>query len=353
MEPLLIVGAGPAGLSLAWWLKRLNVPYRVLDSGRPGESWRQMPVDSRVLSPWWTNRLPGTALDWREAWQKPTAAQYARYLADYSTEHALHVETSVRIARTRAGADQEFVLEHAGGTYRSRLLVAATGQYQCPHYPRLPEGDDGSILGLHAARFSGASSLPMLPAGAPVLVVGRRVTAGQVMVALAEAGHAVSIAADGPIRTRATWRRHPLKEGAYFLYEPLLCRLFPGRRSEEHPIMDGGPTRKLLDSGAVVVHPSLHGIRGGEALFADGSRQAFAAIVYATGYRPDLGWLSPLLTDRPEVQTELASFESLRHPGLFFLGLDNLYDFRSGFLRGISADSRRLAEIIQARLQPA
>jgi 2-polyprenyl-6-methoxyphenol hydroxylase-like FAD-dependent oxidoreductase len=47
---VLIVGAGPTGLTLALWLKRLGVDFRIIDkSAGPGETSRAIAVQARTL----------------------------------------------------------------------------------------------------------------------------------------------------------------------------------------------------------------------------------------------------------------------------------------------------------------
>src|SRR6476659_9383582 len=47
---VLVVGAGPTGLTLALWLVRLGVPFRIVDrSSGPGEASRAMAVHARTL----------------------------------------------------------------------------------------------------------------------------------------------------------------------------------------------------------------------------------------------------------------------------------------------------------------
>jgi 2-polyprenyl-6-methoxyphenol hydroxylase-like FAD-dependent oxidoreductase len=47
---VLVVGAGPTGLTLALWLTRLGVPFRIVDrSSGPGEASRAMAVHARTL----------------------------------------------------------------------------------------------------------------------------------------------------------------------------------------------------------------------------------------------------------------------------------------------------------------
>ncbi|HED12099.1 MAG TPA: hypothetical protein ENI62_00305 [Gammaproteobacteria bacterium] len=47
----IIVGAGPAGISLGYHLRKLGIQYAILDQGRTGQSWILMPEKLRLLSP--------------------------------------------------------------------------------------------------------------------------------------------------------------------------------------------------------------------------------------------------------------------------------------------------------------
>lgn len=47
---------------------------------------------------------------------------------------------------------------------------------------------------------------------------------------------------------------------------------------------------------------------------------------------------------------ETKNMESTKVPGLFFLGLDNIWNYRSRYLRGIRRDSCKLAELISRNL---
>ncbi len=56
-EEIIIVGAGQAGLSMGYWLRKLQRSFLLLEAGpRIGESWRQ-----RVSPPWCYSRLGATA----------------------------------------------------------------------------------------------------------------------------------------------------------------------------------------------------------------------------------------------------------------------------------------------------
>ncbi|MER9871901.1 NAD(P)-binding protein [Mesorhizobium sp. M0195] len=65
----LVIGAGPAGLGVSYFLKRQGRNHRVLDRGRIGETWRTQRWNSfRLNSPTVRSILPGDSYDGPEPW---------------------------------------------------------------------------------------------------------------------------------------------------------------------------------------------------------------------------------------------------------------------------------------------
>ncbi|MER9267853.1 hypothetical protein NKI63_25435 [Mesorhizobium sp. M0410] len=65
----LVIGAGPAGLGVSYFLKRRARDHRVLDRGRIGETWRTQRWNSfRLNSPTIRSILPGDSYDGPEPW---------------------------------------------------------------------------------------------------------------------------------------------------------------------------------------------------------------------------------------------------------------------------------------------
>ena len=52
VHPILVIGGGPAGLSIAYELSRRGVPAPILErADAPGDSWRRMPRHMNMNSP--------------------------------------------------------------------------------------------------------------------------------------------------------------------------------------------------------------------------------------------------------------------------------------------------------------
>lgn len=343
--PVVVIGAGPAGISLSRRLDRLGIEHLVLERGRTGETWRQVPPTLRLLSPWWTNCLtwqPGPVLN---PLAMASAADFLRHFDNVAAPQRARIRngcTVARILRTAAG----FRLELSdGGTLDARCVACCTGYFSSPAPPSPPLPTDGSIRLLHAGQISDYANLPELaPVPGTVLVVGRRVTAGQIALELHTRGFQVAISAKQPVQFRREGTLGAIKDVLYFPYEVLRLWFQPGLKADSFPVMDGGKVRRLVENGTIAVRPRAAGISDGRVGFDDGASESFDLVLLATGYRPALSYLNslPELTWNDGVPAT-QEFGADGCPGLFLLGFDNLHDFTSRYLRGIRRDARRLA----------
>ena len=88
-----------------------------------------------------------------------------------------------------------------------------------------------------------------------------------------------------------------------------------------------------------------------EVEYLDLRRENIAAIMWATGYDYDYGWLQVPVVDaqgRPLQQRGITQV-----PGLYFLGLHWMHTFKSGLFSGVGSDAEYLAEHIDLTTGPS
>lgn len=350
MHPaIVIIGAGPAGLCLSKELDRRGLDHLLLERGKVGQTWRKTPPDLTLLSPWWTNTL-----GWKHTWKhnplaKVPAADFVAHLDACAVPLRRYLRESADVKSVREHTSGYCLVLGDGTTLEARIVVCCTGYFSKPTEPSPTPRSDGSIRSLHAAAIGNYDELGN-GNGARVLIVGKRVTAGQLALELHHRGYRVDFSCRSRIEFRPSGWLAQLKEALYFPYEALRIRLQPRLHLDSYPAMDGGETRRLVENGRIGIKPVVSEIVDRRVRFADGTQETYALVVNATGYAPSLDYLSGL----PELRWRqgrpvLEGFEAPGHPGLLFLGLDNLINFRSRYLRGIHADAYRLARIIALR----
>lgn len=361
---IVVIGAGPAGLAFARELRRRGGRCRLLERGEaPGDSWRRMPRHMTLNSAWGASTLPGTRFFPLAYARRRGRAFFHAYLLDYARRHGIPVETGVRVERVvrepAAGEPRPgpgFRLETSAGPIRTRLLVNATGYFAKPWLPSYPGRDASSLLHLAIPEYHSPERLGarLGPGRRRVLLVGARITAGQLALELHDAGFHVTLSHRTPLAFGWPPFLQQLGFAPYYAWEALRLRLGDtrfARRDSGHP-MPGGRVARLVRRQAIRTVGPIDHFEDEKVVFADGSVDRPDAVLWATGYRPALDHLGALVSRDAETGLPpLVGAGSAEAPGLYFLGLDQQTDFTSRMLRGIRRDARRLARELAARTE--
>ena len=166
-EPVLIVGAGLAGLAAAAGLGKLGVPSEVIDGSEAvGSSWRRRYDRLRMNTCRWNISL------WFGPFPKgtpvfPTRDEFVRYMESYVSRHDLQVRFGVRVGRIDRVADG-WRLATSAGERTAGQVVVATGQERVPRLPDWPGRHRFPGRLLHSAEYRNPREFH----GQDVLVVG-------------------------------------------------------------------------------------------------------------------------------------------------------------------------------------
>jgi len=312
---VLVIGAGQAGLAMAWHLARRGARYLVIDAAPEiGHSWRTRWDSLKLFTSARYDGLPGEHFPGASD-SYPTKDQVADYLACYADRHAFPILTDTRVTRL-VPYDGGLAADTTHGVVYARRVVVATGAFQVPLVPAI-EGSF-SVLAVHSSAYQRPSDLPR----GRVLVVGGANSGLQIAEELVRTREVVLASGTNPPavpqrllgRDLFWWltRLGVMEKG---IDSPLVQRM----RHRGDPTI--GTSRKTLRRAGVDLRPRLLGATGRTALFADGSSTDVDAVVWATGFRPDYSWIdAPEVTDGDGVPRHDGG-RSLAVPGLWFLGL--------------------------------
>jgi len=166
-EPVLVVGAGPAGLAAAAELSGLGVPAEILERGdKVASAWRGRNDRLRLNTNRWKSTLPGERFP-RGTLVFPTRDDLVRYLETYAKRFELTVRFGVRVDRIDP-CDGGWSVSTSAGPYPAKQVVVAIGHQ---HTPRLPDWPGMNLYPcrlLHSAECRNAKDFR----GADMLVVG-------------------------------------------------------------------------------------------------------------------------------------------------------------------------------------
>ena len=185
-EPLdyLIIGAGPAGLQLGYFLHSAGADYRILEaSDRPGAFFGRFPRHRKLISinkvhTGYDDPVINLRWDWNSLLTRdhgplfkdydrqyfPAADTMVKYLGDFAQQLDPQIHFNTRVTQIRW--DEHFrVQDAAGNEFSARALVVATGCW-LPHIP--------PISGIEQTEcYNDVSIAPEDFAGQRVLILGK------------------------------------------------------------------------------------------------------------------------------------------------------------------------------------
>lgn len=360
--PVLIVGAGPAGLATARELGERGIRCRVLERGpSPAHVWHNLYDSLRLHTGRHLSALPGLRFP-RGTSLFPSRTEFTAYLERYRDRFDIDVATGTDVVRATPANGRGWILDTSLGQYETGTLVIATGIVSSPVIPRF-EGQD-SFRG--TIRHSVEYRRPDPFRARRVLVVGCGNSGGEIASELA--GHASSVTV--AIRTGAnvvplTIAGVPIQYIAYGLRRlPVPARkavvamiraIVDARRGPPQiPRPPWGPLDRIpligfhladaIRDGRVRAAPGIASLTLDGARFVDGSADRFDDVILATGFRPALQPMEGVIRrDSAGFALRDGRVKSADHPDLFFVGHN--YD-SSGGLLNIARDAVLAAGMI-------
>jgi putative flavoprotein involved in K+ transport len=344
---VVVVGGSQAGLAMAWHLTQQGLNFVVLEAGpEVGHVWRSRWDSLRLFTPAQYDALPGMAFP-APADTYPTKDPVADYLQAYVAAFNLPVRLNAR-ATSLVQTDGGFEVQAGDQTYRARQVVVATGPFQVPFVPPMAAKLDPSVTQLHSADYRNPQALP----DGPALVVGGGNSGFQIAEELVATRQVdLSIATTYPMLPQRLGGRDLF----WWLTRLGLLRVTvdsrPGRRMSRRDFVIG-TNRRRLERAGVRFRPRLVDAEGRTVRFADHALlEEVGVVVWATGYRPDYGWIKvPGVVREGHVVHRRGVAEV---PGLYFLGLSWQHTRGSALLGFVQEDATFLADRIQADRQGA
>ncbi|SMQ65663.1 Predicted flavoprotein CzcO associated with the cation diffusion facilitator CzcD [Devosia lucknowensis] len=293
---IVVIGAGQAGLSSAYHLKKLGLTpgtdFVVLDQApHPGGAW-QFRWPSLTLST--VNRvhdLPGLGFAAFAGQDETVKASVAvpHYFAAYEDHFDLKVLRPAVVSVVCDRGDRLRV-ESDRGLFSARGIINATGTWENPYIPTYPGADTFQGRTLHTRDFKSAQDF----VGKHVLIVGGGISAIQLLDQISRVTRTTWVT-----RTPPRWREGPFDEDA-------------GRQAValvEERVRAGLPPRAVVSVTGLPVTPTVVSMRERGVLerlpmfteitpegvrWDDGRTRAVDVILWCTGFRSALDHLAPL-----------------------------------------------------------
>ncbi len=407
--PVVVVGAGQAGLSASYYLKQQNIEHVLLERSELAHAWRSERWDSFCLvTPNWQCQLPGYPYQGSDPDGFMPKEDIVGYLESYAKFVAPPLRTGVSVDSVRRLANGNLQIDTSSGSLRTRAVILAVGAYHRPIVPPFATEIPTGILQMHSRDYKNPDQLPR---GA-VLVVGSGQSGCQIAEDLHFAGREVHLCLGDAPRSPRVYRGRDvvswLDEMGYY-----------NTPVEAHPDVDStrDKTNHYLTGrdGGREIDLRLHALRGmrlygylsdisgGTCHFAPDLRerldaadavyngirtlidnyilqagiavpdeppyvapwtpehepreldleaQGITSVVWSIGFRSNFGSFVKLdiFDERgyPRHQRGVSSC-----PGLYFLGLPWLHTWGSGRMSGVGRDARHVVDHLTRHLRDA
>ncbi|MEL6720384.1 MAG: NAD(P)/FAD-dependent oxidoreductase [Bacteroidota bacterium] len=369
----IIIGAGPAGLAVAGRLRKMNLPFEVLEQTQKiAWSWHNHYDRLHLHTVKQLSHLP----------HLPFPEEYPLYvpredLASYYENYADHFGIKPHfgeevVSIKRSGEQTWHVATQTGKQFEADQVVVATGVNRIPLSPTW-EGLNtyqGSIT--HSRSYKNTEPYQ----GKKVLVIGMGNTGAELALDLAENDVEVAISVRSPITivprdvngrpvqlTAKKLAKIPFGIGDWLgtqirrlvigdlsKYGLPMSKVHPAQQLRETgktPVIDLG-TVAYIKKEKIKIIPDISQFYETGVITKDGNKHDFDAVILATGYRAkvdDFIENTEGLLDRFNVPKKPVMDGA--HEGLYFVGFDN-YKL-GGILGTIYNDSETVAESIKIR----
>ena len=344
---VVVVGGGQAGLAVGYFLKQQGRRFTILEAaGAPAAAWRARWDSLRLFTPVRYDSLPGRAFP-GDPDSYSGRDDVVDYLTDYARAFDLPVELNSEVRAVRR-ADGGYLVELDDRSYAAEQVVIATGPFQVPRVPPIAQPLDRGIVQFHSTEYRRPDQVP----AGPVLVVGGGNTGFQIAEELSGT-HEVHLS----IGSRQTPLPQRIAGQDLFRYlEALgLMRVTvdsrAGRRLRYRETLIGSSPRAARRRYGIRLRGRTVHAQGSEVVFADRSRLAPAAVIWATGFAVDHSFVHvPVFDDAARLMHHRGVTAA---PGLYFLGLTWQHTRGSALLGWVKDDARfiaqRAAEFVQRR----
>src|SRR5688572_22219129 len=136
---LIIIGAGPAGLSAAEAASLQDLNYLVIEKGTIANTIRQYPVGRTMFStPNEVEMYEGTLKPVRE---KPSREELLSHYVHFVLDHDLNINTGERVLSVMGDVENGFAVRSDCNEYQARRVLFAIGAMDNPRRLNVP-GED-------------------------------------------------------------------------------------------------------------------------------------------------------------------------------------------------------------------
>ncbi|WP_392339643.1 FAD-dependent oxidoreductase [Moritella marina] len=176
MEKVIIIGAGQAGLSTAYYLKRKGIDALILDANAThGGAWVNAWDSLKLFSPKEYSSLSGFMMPATKS-EYPDRAEVIDYFGKYEQRYQFRIQRPVQVIDVTNVAGI-FHIKTNAGDYQAEHVVSATGNFSGKVIPQFQGLENFKGIQLHSSEYKNNTGLE----GLNVAIIGSGNSGSQVL----------------------------------------------------------------------------------------------------------------------------------------------------------------------------
>ena len=340
---ILIIGAGQAGLVLAYHLRESGLRYQLIErSANIGTSWRNRYDGLTLFTPRLFSALPGMVLQ-GDPQGYATRDEFADYLETYAKHFNFPVHLNQEISLLERVANGFQMTTQTGDRFLSRIVVLATGPFQKPKVPAIAKNFAPQVKQFTPETFKNGSQI----SAGTVLVVGDGATGRDIAKELTLT-HTVLLATG---RSRRLLPEKLLGKSIWWWLNKLGIMQVSAKSAlgqymrRVDPFPARGNRLGDLQRKGVQVKKTLAKVDGKTVHFSSGDTAQVDTVIWATGYQDKSDWVAiPEVKDNAGNFVHDAGISPVKN--LYFIGRSWQRTRGSALITGVGNDALYLKEHI-------
>ncbi len=349
----LIIGAGPAGLQLGYYLEKANRDYLILEgSNKAGNFFNKFPRHKKLIS---INKVytgfEDSEINLRWDWNSllsdseemlfknysreyfPHTDDLVRYFGDFANHFNLNIKYNCQVVRI-AKNNKFMVIDSNGNVFSAARLIVATG-FSKPYVPDIPGIE-------FAENYTDVSVDPEDFANQRVLIIGKGNSGFETADNLVATASLIHIVSPTPVemawKTKYVGHLRGINNNFLDTYQ----------LKSQNVVLDANVEKIEFKEGKYIV-TFTYGHADGEV-----EDLIYDRVIVCTGFRFDNSIFDescqPQLTINNRYPNQTSEWESTNIKDLYFVGiLTHMRDYKkkqSGFIHGFRYNIRALHQIL-------
>ncbi len=343
MKDYIIIGAGQAGLAIAYYLNKQNANYLIVDANsETGAPWLKRWDSLKLFTPSEFNHLPGMEFPHKKG-HYANKYEVADYLKAYVEEFNIPIEFNQKITSLKKEKGV-FTLKSDAKEFRAKNVIIATGPFHKPFTPKCHTKISKDIIQIHSEHYKSPNQLQE----GGTLVVGAGDSGVQILSEVSENNKQVYFSGNTNIMSipqeflgkTLWWWFSKIGFLTAHKYSWIGKKLSKGLQ----PVI-GTDVKILFKKKNVTCVGRTLDANEDVITFEKQEISDIKNIIWATGFKPNFNWIEDVELDDDHYPKNYRGVSD-NIEGLYFLGLPWLYTRGSATLGGVKKDAKYLSEYI-------